>query len=102
MLDSVGWPATLRDLHVGRSILTENTPGGPVLDWLLKAAEESEGGILYAAPDGRITFRERLDAVTSQATYGDGAGELGMQDLSLDYSDDQLWTVVRAEGEPPQ
>jgi len=98
MLDAVGWPSTLRDLHVGRSTLVENTPDGPVLDWLLNAAESSEGGILYVAPDGKITFRERLDAVTSQATYGDGAGELGLQDLSLDYSDDQLWTVV--EGTP--
>src|SRR6266542_3379815 len=98
MLDAVGWPSTLRDLHVGRSSLVENTLDGLVLDWLLNAAESSEGGILYVAPDGKITFRERLDLVTSQATYGDGAGELGMQDLSLDYSDEQLRTVV--EGTP--
>src|SRR6266511_3938604 len=74
MLDAARWPATLRDLHIGRSTLIENTPDGPVLDWLLNAAEESEGGILYVAPDGRIAFRERLDAAISQATYGDGPG----------------------------
>ncbi len=98
MLDAAGWPAALRDLRVGRSTLVENTPNGPVLDWLLKAAEESEGGFLFVQPDGKITFRQRLDPFASQGTYGDGPGELGMQDLSLDYGDDQLWTVV--EGTP--
>ena len=77
ILTLAGWPAADRDIDTGKSAM------GPYLDAesnalsIAQRAEATEGGALWQAPDGRITFRDRhapiqdYNATVSQATFTD-------------------------------
>lgn len=96
VLDLAGWPAADRDLDTGRSIM------GPYLDAesnalsIAQRAEATEGGALWQAPDGRITFRDRhaaiqdWNATVSQAAFTDDGAATNPQHytvLDLSYDD---------------
>jgi hypothetical protein len=100
-LDQVQWPATLRDLDVGKSI----APARSLTDTsALQHAQDVatvENGQFWIAGDGKATFRNRharltrTESVTSQGTFG-GAGGVPLAALGVyDYSDEQV--VNRAE-----
>lgn len=96
VLDLAGWPAADRDLDTGRSAM------GPYLDAesnalaIAQRAEASEGGALWQAPDGRVTFRDRhapiqdWNATVSQAAFTDDGTATNPQHytvLDLAYDD---------------
>lgn len=97
ILDSVGWPADKRAIDTGTVNLTATTLEGPALTEL-QAVAEAELGALYVRGDGTIVFRSRNAATTdprattSQATFGDGPGELPYKDggLALSYDTEAL------------
>lgn len=101
ILNSVSWPATDRIIATGNSTLQATTLAGKA--WPeMQAAAESEIGELYIDAAGRVVFRNRLAVLvdarsnTSQATFGDGGGaELPYEDVTGDYSDDQLYNKAR-------
>lgn len=76
-LTLAGWPTADRDIDTGRSTmgayegLDQNTLA------VVQEAEATEGGVLWQAPDGTITFRDRhapiqdWNATTSQAAFTD-------------------------------
>lgn len=95
VLDLVGWPAADRDLDTGRSIM------GPYLEAesnalsIVQRVEATEGGALWQAPDGAITFRDRhaaiqdWNATVAQAAFTDDGAATNPQfytvlDLSYD------------------
>lgn len=100
ILDSINWPATDRAVDTGDSTLQATTLEGNALTELLLAAD-SEFGQFYIDRDGHATFRHRLAPLedsrsnTSQATFGDQTGELPYADVTMDYSDDALYNVIR-------
>lgn len=59
-LPEVDWPADLRDLDFGNSLMldVDVSEGTPALQYLQLVAS-SEFGTLFLAKDGKITFRER-------------------------------------------
>lgn len=96
VLDFAGWPAADRDIDTGRSIM------GPYLDAesnalsIAQRAEATEGGALWQAPDGRITFRDRhaaiqdWNATVAQAAFTDDGAATNPQHytvLDLSYDD---------------
>ena len=103
VLDTVSWPAGLRDLtEIGLALLPATTFTGPALDHVVAAAE-AEVGSFHIASDGTATFRNRTTysgSPASSATFGPGAGELGYETIDLVYDDDELYNeaIVTAEG----
>jgi len=103
LLDSIGWPAADRSIEAGNSTLqAEPTPGNVLT--CLQATADSENGLLYQDPTGNIAFLQRTHLWTvatstvSQATFGDGAGELPYvpQGLTPVMDDLDLWNDIQA------
>lgn len=88
ILDAAAWPASLRDLDTGTSILGPATLGGNALDQC-QLVESTEAGLLYIDGAGKVVFVSRTNLhsesrfITSNATFGDGAGEIGYVDIVL-------------------
>jgi hypothetical protein len=59
VLDAIGWPAADRDLDTGISLMPASTLDNvPALEHLLKV-ERAEGGRIFIARDGKLTFIDR-------------------------------------------
>lgn len=80
-LDVLGWPTADRSIEAGASTMPAESTPGTVLQVLTDAAV-AENGLVFQAPDGTMTFLQRSHVVSnarstvSQATFGDGPGEL--------------------------
>lgn len=100
ILDSVSWPTGDRVTDVGDTNLQSTTLEGEGLTELLTVAE-TEIGEFYIDEAGRAFFRNRngvnedTRSNTSQATFGDGAGELPYFDIVPAYDADQLVNHAR-------
>lgn len=77
LLDSVGWPDTLRDIGTGSTTCAAlSSTATSVLDALMTLTD-TEQGHCYVDGQGRIVFRGRTELATddrsanSQATFGD-------------------------------
>lgn len=101
ILNGIGWSATLRDIDTGDVVVQSTTLDGNALEEMLIAAE-TEAGELYMTGDGKVFFRARSGitsdarSTTSNATFGDLAGELRYKDLSLSNDDTQLYNRIIA------
>jgi len=82
VLDDIGWPIADRDIGSGASIVQVPAYSGGNALALLQQLTKSGQGRLYTSPAGLLTYRSRWwsitnpSSATSQATFGDGAGEL--------------------------
>lgn len=72
LLDLAGWPAGLRDIGDGVVELEPFEQNSANLLRSLEDAVDAEGGDLYVAPDGKLTFRSRHARFngTAAATFG--------------------------------
>lgn len=98
ILDAAGWPIGLRDIAVGIFTHQATTLTGPIASQLRLEADSARGD-LFVAPDGRVTFIDRMSwysssrALTVQWTIGDGATEISpagfeeTRDAELVYND---------------
>lgn len=99
VLDLVDWPSADRHLDTGISTLQATALATSALEYAQKV-EETENGSLYMTGQGKVRFRERHAALksphnTSQATFGDGAGELGYHDIVINHDDAQVRNLAR-------
>lgn len=100
ILDSAGWSADDRVIATGKTAVQETTLAAPAWSEILLTSD-TEIGEVYFDGAGRLVFRERhalwTDARsrTSQATFGDGVGELGYTDLALAHDDAQIANLAR-------
>jgi len=100
LLDNAGWPATDRALDAGNTTVQATTLAANTWTETLLTAD-TEAGEVYVDGSGRVVFRRRqasqLDArsSTSQATFGDGPGELIYESVKVAYDDTQVRNVVR-------
>jgi hypothetical protein len=104
VLDAIGWPAALRDIDDGVATVqatdfAQPGDGGeqPALAHLLDVAE-SEVGVLFMGPDGKVTFRNRvaMSAIVSAATF-DGTDDYS--EIGLRYDDSILYNDIRVARE---
>ena len=76
-LTLAGWPTADRDLDTGRSTMGAYGNSDSNILAIAQEAETTEGGALWQAPNGKITFRDRhapiqdWNATTSQAALTD-------------------------------
>jgi hypothetical protein len=100
ILNSADWPSEDRLVATGNTTVQATTLEGNALQELQLTAD-TELGEFYIDSGGRAFFRNRqaifTDArsATSQATFGDNAGELKYQDVVPEYDDEQLVNVAR-------
>lgn len=96
LLDAASWPAGNRDLDTGQSDVQAYTASDRNVLNAIRDAAEAEDGVFFIAPDGDATFYDRYSRVVaeSQATFGDGSGELPYADLQVSYDDTVLWNDV--------
>lgn len=97
----LGWPIALTDIDTGQLTMAELVPdtgGVSALEHLLAVAE-SEGGLLFIATDGTLTFQDR-DArlsspyTTAQATFADDG--VGQKFIMADPEDDDTFIYNEA------
>lgn len=103
ILEMAEWMTDGTYLGTGRGkmsgIRTENKT---VLD-AIKEADEVEQGRLFMDVAGRVRFIGRQDQATgtaystSQATFGDGSGELRYTDISTNYDDQRIYNSVTVQ-----
>lgn len=102
VLDNIDWPAGLRDIDTGGSILqsADDVQGESALNHLQRV-EASEFGGLYMTGAGEVLFRSRAAIVEearftdSQVTIGRGVGELPYINIKPDRGDEELRTEIR-------
>lgn len=95
-LDFAGWPSADRDIDTGRSTMGAYGTGDSNTLAVAQEAETTEGGALWQAPNGKVTFRDRhasiqdWNATTSQAALTDDSTATSPQHyttLQLAYDD---------------
>lgn len=105
VLDAIGVPAALRDIDAGTVIvdaITIDSPGTSGLDHAKQIAIDSEGGQLFVAKDGKVTFHDydRRLSGSSAHTFTDAAGATLGYGLGFEPAFDEtyLWNYIRATG----
>lgn len=98
ILDMISWPADAVDFGVGVSnVQGINTEGKTVLA-ALQECEAAEQGILVANTYGGIDFLTRTsfsDVLSSSSiTFGDSGSEVGYQEITIEYSDQDIANAV--------
>lgn len=102
VLDQLDWPADLRDLDTGISVLGSATfnPGDNALAYL-RQVDSTEYGRMFVAADGKFTFKDRYSsfleatATVSQFTFSDTVTTNGYAEFQLDLDDELLVNVAR-------
>lgn len=100
-LDAMGWSATRRELDPGAQRLADKQVAGGAYGAVLTSAVDSDQGLLYVDGRGYVVFHDghhrisRATSTTSQATFGDDAGEVPYEDTyTSDFSLDELENVA--------
>lgn len=103
-LTLAGWPAADRDIDTGRSTMGAYTAGESNILAVAQEAETTEGGALWQAPDGKVTFRDRhapiqdYNATVSQAVFTDDSTATNPNHYTaLDLAYDDTLIVNEAE-----
>ena len=105
VLDHFGWPAGDRDLDAGQSYIQASGAIENENAWEhLITVQKSELGIIYIAGDGDVQFEDRHHRLkgshlTSQATFGEDAGEKPYHGLNPRYGASQIYNDVRIKRE---
>jgi hypothetical protein len=103
-LPEVGWPAELRDIDTGNSLMLDAdiSEGTPALQYLQLVAN-SEFGTLFLAKDGKITFRERNsipntpDLVFSDEVVSGAYTGIQFADVNIIYGSENLYNRIALE-----
>lgn len=100
VLDNAGWPASLRQVATGKTTVQGTDLSSNAWTEVLLNAD-TEIGEVYFDAQNRLVFRNRhavlteARSVNSQATFGDGAGELAFDRIGVANDDTQVRNIVR-------
>lgn len=100
VLDYLNVVAGDRSIDTTTSTLQSAQLGQTLLGHLFEV-NEVEQGLLFITKDGKVRFRGRTGGfnLASQATFGDGAGELRFKDIGFDYSKQMIFNVIRRQNQ---
>lgn len=102
-LDTAGWPTEDRVVDTGIATLQAFAAQSTNALSAMQTIEASEQGQLYIDGAGKLVFRNRRwrfsssQATTSNATFGDGPGELAYADIVTDGGEQFIVNHVRAQ-----
>lgn len=102
VLDAIGWPTADRVISAGTVTVQPNTPTGAAWNFgnalqHMQALALTEQGQLYVDGAGRVVFRDKsyrfttTTSNTSQATFGDGAGEINYASITPSSALRSIW-----------
>lgn len=101
ILTLANWPPADKSLNTGASTLQAwSESEGNVLA-MFQRLTDSENGYLWMGTEGKVYFRERYHRLlastsnTSQATFGDGVGELPYSAIEPSFDDTFIFNDVR-------
>lgn len=101
VLDDLGWPSGERDIDTGQSTIlaTGTLSNVNALEHLFNVAS-AERGIFFQSTDGKLVYQDRharfkAPYSTSQATFGDGSGEMPFTNIELAYDDQYIYNDIR-------
>ena len=98
LLDAFGWSSTDRQLSTGDLQVKAGQTVDTNLLTAMKDVETAEQGQFYISADGKATFRDRnykrTQQFTSQATFGNGVGELPFSDVITTLDDSKILNII--------
>lgn len=100
VLDNIGWPASDRALAAGKTTVQGTDLSRNAWAEIVLTADTELGEVYFDAA-GRVVFRDRhailtdTRSKTSQATFGDGPGELAWSAVTVANDDLQVKNLVR-------
>ena len=88
----------IRDISTGDLQVKAGVPTSTNLLTAFKDVESAEQGQFFISADGKVTFRDRnhkrTQQFTSQATFGNGSGELPFSDVITTLDDSKVLNVI--------
>lgn len=105
VLDDINWPAADRDLNAGQSNMIASGALANIKAMShLFLVQWSEAGYLFIAGDGDVQFHDRHARLkspytTSQAIFGDDAGENKYYTIEFSFDDEFIKNDIRIERE---
>jgi len=101
VLDDLDWPSADRDIDAGQSLVmaTGALQNVKAMDHLFDV-QDSEFGLFFISQGGIATFQDRharfrSPLITSQAVFGDDAGEMHYCDIQFNYDDSYIYNDLR-------
>ena len=98
LLDAFGWSSTDRQISTGDLQVKAGQTVDTNLLTAMKDVETAEQGQFYISADGKATFRDRnykrTQQFTSQATFGNGVGELPFSDVITTLDDSKILNII--------
>ena len=98
LLDAFGWSSTDRQISTGDLQVQAGQSVNDNLLTAMKNVETAEQGQFYISSDGKATFRDRnfkrTQQFTSQATFGNGVGELPFSDVITTLDDSKILNII--------
>jgi len=98
LLDAFGWSSTDRQISTGDLQVQAGQSVDTNLLTAMKDVETAEQGQFYISSDGKATFRDRnfkrTQQFTSQATFGNGVGELPFSDVITTLDDSKILNII--------
>ena len=98
LLDAFGWSSTDRQISTGDLQVKAGQSVNDNLLTAMKDVETAEQGQFYMSSDGKATFRDRnfkrTQQFTSQATFGNGVGELPFSDVITTLDDSKILNII--------
>ena len=98
LLDSIGFPSTLRDINTGTLNIQQQTLTTNLLS-AMRQCETAENAQFFIANDGKATFRNRnyklsnTKAVNVQATFDNSGSNLPYRDVVTSFDTDEVRNV---------
>jgi hypothetical protein len=98
LLDAFGWSSTDRAISTGDLQVQAGQSLDQNLLTAMKDVESAEQGQFYMSADGKATFRDRnykrTQQFNSQATFGNGVGELPFSDVITTLDDSKILNLI--------
>ena len=98
LLDAFGWSSSDREISTGDLEVQAGVSTNTNLLTALKDVETAEQGQFYMSADGKAVFRDRnykrTQQFTSQATFGNGVGELPFSDVITTLDDSKILNII--------
>ena len=108
LLDSVGFPSSLRDINTGTLNVQQQALTSNLLT-AMRECETAENAQFFISKDGKATFRNRdyklsnTKAINVQATFDNSGSNLPYQDVVTSFDTDEVKNVyewTRTSGSP--
>jgi len=105
ILDTIGWPASMRDIDTGQTTVQADPATQRTALSALQTVATTEFGAIYMSADGKATFQDRSVTSTSVAgtpkVFSDDGSGIGYSNVLWVFDDTQIYnlaTITRTGG----